>query len=83
MESLDYRYHRTNVNKSTAHVEPDGGVRIVVAAEDPGHPNWLTTAGHANGTLLFRLTGAQSIVEPTARVVPLESLRAAPSKAGL
>lgn len=74
MESLDYRYHRTNVNKSTAHVEPDGRVRIVVAAEDPGHPNWITTAGHANGTLLFRLTGAASIVQPTTRVVKRDAL---------
>ena len=74
MESLDYRYHRTNVNKSTARVEPDGSVRIVVAHEDPGHPNWITTAGHANGTLLFRLTGAKSIVQPTTRVVQRSEL---------
>lgn len=76
MESLDYRYHRTNVNKQTAHVEPDGRVRIVVAAQDPGHPNWITTAGHTNGTLLFRLTGAKERVEPQTRVVPLRKLRA-------
>lgn len=76
MESLDYRYHRTNVNKDTAHVEPDGRVRIVVAASDPGHPNWITTAGHANGTLLFRLTGAKERVEPQTRVVTLAEIRA-------
>jgi hypothetical protein len=74
MESLDYRYHRTNVNKSTAKVEPDGSVRIVIAHEDPGHPNWITTAGHENGTLLFRLTGAKSLVEPTTRVVKRSEL---------
>lgn len=75
MESLDYRYHRTNVNKSTAAYEADGSVRIVIAAEDPGHPNWITTAGHANGTLLFRLTGANSLVEPSTRVVKTSELR--------
>ena len=80
MESLDYRYHRTNVNKATAQLEQGGSVRIVVAAEDPGHPNWITTAGHTTGTILFRLTGAKSIVEPTTRVVPLETLRAASAK---
>ncbi|MEZ4282663.1 MAG: DUF1214 domain-containing protein [Myxococcota bacterium] len=77
MESLDYRYHRTNVNKATAQREPDGSVRIIIAAEDPGHPNWITTAGHANGTLLFRLTGAKEIVQPTTRVVKASELRRA------
>lgn len=74
MESLDYRYHRTNVNKETAHVEPDGRVRIVLSARDAGHPNWITTAGHTNGVILFRLTGAEEIVEPRTRVVPAASL---------
>ncbi len=69
MESLDYRYHRTNVNKSTAAYEADGSVRIVIAAEDPGHPNWITTAGHANGTFLFRLTGAKALADLSTRVV--------------
>lgn len=69
LESLDYRYHRTNVNRDTAHVEPDGRIRIVVAANDPGHPNWITTAGHAEGTMLFRLTGAREVVHPTTRVL--------------
>lgn len=74
LESLDYRYYRTNLNKQTARVEPDGSVQIVVAARDPGHPNWLTTAGHANGTMLFRLTGASEIVAPTTRVVRIRDL---------
>ena len=69
MESLDYRYHRTNVNDSTAEVEPDGSVRIVVSDVDPGHPNWITTAGHRNGVILFRLTGAEELVQPGTRVV--------------
>ena len=69
MESLDYRYHRTNVNKDTAHLNADGSVRIVIASEDPGHPNWITTAGHSNGTFLFRLTGASEKVDPETRVI--------------
>ncbi len=77
MESLDYRYHRTNVNKETARVEPDGSVRIIVAARDPGHSNWITTAGHANGTILFRLTGAAQLVEPETRVVKTSELERA------
>jgi hypothetical protein len=74
MESLDYRYHRTNVNKDTARIGPDGRVRIVVSETDPGHPNWITTAGHRNGTMLFRLTGAERGVQPSTRVVPVDSI---------
>jgi hypothetical protein len=54
MESLDYRYHRIHVNKHSAHYEADGGVKIYVAHENPGHPNWVETAGHREGTMCFR-----------------------------
>ena len=75
MESLDYRYHRTNVNKDTAFIEKDGSVRMVISALDPDLPNWITTAGHTTGTILFRLTGADEVVEPTTRVVKRNELR--------
>ena len=74
MESLDYRYHRTNVNKETAHVEDDGSVQIVISAKDPGWPNWLTAAGHTNGTFLFRLVKADEVVQPKTRVVKVSEL---------
>ncbi len=45
MESLDYRYFRVTLNKHTAAYEPDGSVKILVAHEDPGHPNWIETTG--------------------------------------
>lgn len=54
MESLDYRYHRIAINKAEAVYGASGSLRIVVAHEDPGLPNWLTTAGHQQGTMCFR-----------------------------
>ena len=77
MESLDYRYHRIAVNHCDAVAEPDGAVRIVVAAEDPGLPNWLDTAGHRRGTMCLRWVGAEHHPDPTTRVVPLGALRRA------
>ena len=74
MESMDYRYVRAHVNKHTAVYEPDGSCTIVIARRDPGRPNWLDTAGHADGTLCFRWIGAEEIVDPRARLVPLASL---------
>ena len=76
LESLDYRYHRITLNDRTARLEPDGSVRIIVAHVDPGHPNWLDTAGHARGTIGVRWVG-QNVrdVVPTARKVPLAAAR--------
>jgi hypothetical protein len=74
MESIDYRYHRAHVNKHTAVYRPDGGCTIVVARRDPGVPNWLDTAGHAEGTLCFRWIGAEEIVDPEVRVAALGTL---------
>lgn len=58
MESLDYHCHRIHLNCRGAQLNEDGTVTIVVAHRDPGHANWLTTAGHYLGTSLFRLIGA-------------------------
>lgn len=75
MESLDYRYHRIHINKHTAELDADGGVRIVIADRDPGVSNWLETAGHRNGTLCFRWIGASEIIHPRTRVVKLDTLK--------
>ncbi|WP_372865067.1 DUF1214 domain-containing protein [Spongiibacter sp.] len=74
MESLEYRYVDIHVNKHTAHYKDDGGVRIVVAARDPGCDNWLDTTGHREGTMAFRWIGAERIVDPRCRVVKLSEL---------
>jgi len=71
MESLDYRYHRVHHNQHTARRDADGGVTLVLAHRDPGHPNWLETAGHTHGTMGMRWVGAQEQVHPTTRVVRL------------
>jgi hypothetical protein len=72
LETLDYTRHRISLNHATARLEPDGSVRVVVAGRDPGHPNWLDTAGHARGTIGVRWVGPSVIdVVPSARVVRL------------
>lgn len=79
MESLDYRVEQIHVNKHSASYRPDGSVRIVVAHEDPGVPNWLRTQGHEFGTIAFRWNRAASHPEPQARLIDvaeLEALRA-------
>jgi hypothetical protein len=74
LESLDYRFRKVHVNKHTAATREDGSVEIVVAAEDPGHPNWLDTCGHRRGTMCVRWIRAESHPDPQARVVKLTDL---------
>ena len=76
MESLDYRYHRIHINKHTACYKDDGSVCIVVAHENPGerYPNWLTTADHPLGAMLFRYVEAESFPPIETRVVKFEEL---------
>lgn len=72
LETLDYTRHQIILNNHSAKLEPDGSVRLIVAAKDPGHPNWLDTAGHAHGTLGVRWVGREVVdVVPSARVVKL------------
>jgi len=75
MESLDYRFLNVTLNKTTAKLEPDGRLVMVVAAEDPGFGNWLDTAGHTEGTALLRWAGATEHPLPSARVVKLSDIR--------
>jgi hypothetical protein len=77
MESLDYRYYRIHVNKHTAQYQPDGSVRIVVAHDDPGVPNWVDTVGHAQGTMCFRWIRADAHPQPRTRVVKRSELAGA------
>jgi hypothetical protein len=48
----------------------DGSVRVIIAAVDPGDGNWLDTAGHAHGFVLFRWLLADECALPTGEVVP-------------
>ncbi len=75
MESLDYRHLRIHINQHSAVLDPDGPVRIVVAHEDPGLPNWVQTGGHGFGTMCFRWIHAESHPVPQTRVVQLSELR--------
>jgi hypothetical protein len=64
------------VNGGQVRYEPDGSWRIVVASKDPGHPNWLTTAGHDRGLLWFRwFLPSETPARPAARVVKLADVR--------
>ena len=73
-ESLDYRFRRVHVNSRTAKLRGDGSFQLVLAREDPGHPNWMDLAGHDHGTMCVRWVRADSHPEPRCRCVKLAEL---------
>ncbi|MCH2110066.1 MAG: DUF1214 domain-containing protein, partial [Polyangiaceae bacterium] len=74
LESLDYRYHRIHINKADAQLDDDSHVTIIVAHRDPGHPNWIETTGHQEGTMSFRWVSAEEHPAPEPQVVPWNQL---------
>ena len=76
LDSGDFANRQTSVNMSQAFVDEDGRVRLVVAAGDPGVPNWIDTEGLPEGMLVYRSIGTRSRPVPEARVVPLGDVRA-------
>jgi hypothetical protein len=53
-ECIDHRRRRSSLTNAHAVREADGTVRIVIAAHDPGHPNWLDTGHRHRGFVLLR-----------------------------
>ncbi len=76
MQTYDYRYERVTLNGTQVRYQHDGSWRIVIAARDPGTPNWISTADHPTGRLWFRWFLPEALpARPTARVLPLDAAR--------
>lgn len=75
LQTYDYRYEQVTLNGGQVAYEPDGSYRIVIAARDPGVPNWISTADHPRGRIWFRWFLPESPPpRPQATVVPLAQL---------
>ncbi len=76
LHTYNYDYERVTINGAQVEYEPDGSWELVVAHDDPGHKNWLSTAGHPRGRLWFRWFYPSATPErPTTEVVKTASLR--------
>ncbi len=78
-ETIGYGNRDSHLNRGTAVVDPDGGVRIVLAHAKPpasaGIPNWLDPRGHREGTMVFRWSRPiDPIPEIRCELVPWRSL---------
>jgi hypothetical protein len=76
MHTYNYDYERVTINGAQVSYEPDGSWVIVVADSDPGHPNWVSTAGHRTGRIWFRWFLPEATPpQPKAEVIPLGSVK--------
>ncbi len=53
-ECIDAHRRRSSITNAAAVAGPDGRIRIVVAALDPGVDNWLDTGGRHRGFVIIR-----------------------------
>ena len=74
-ESIEYGNSVGSRNGHQSRVDDDGVIRLVVAHEDPGVPNWLDTCGHSEGAMCWRWIRAVEHPQPATRVVPLSELK--------
>ncbi len=72
LHTYNYDYERVTINGTQVRHEEDGSWEIVVSPTDPGHPNWVSTAGHHRGWLWFRwFLPSETPEQPDAVVVPV------------
>ncbi len=78
LHTYDYTYERVTINGAHVTYEPDGSWQIVISDEDPGHPNWVSTAGRAKGLIWLRWFLPEATpARPTCRVVDVADIRKA------
>jgi hypothetical protein len=74
-ETTDWYDNHSSLNGAQAAADPDGILRIVVSARDPGVPNWLDTAGYRSGVIQGRWLDCSSQPVPGVRKVPFAQVR--------
>jgi hypothetical protein len=77
LESGDFAERQTSLSGHQTHIDADGRVRVVLAHDDPGTPNWIDSEGRGRGLLVYRWVWARNNPVPAARVLPLAAVRAA------
>lgn len=73
--AIDPVFCQTSLNGFQARLDADGKFRAVIAASDPGVPNWLDTSGLKRGGIIGRWTRADSAPMPSTKILKLSELR--------
>lgn len=75
--TFDYRTLHSHLNSTQAHISADGRLHVVLAATDPGVPNWVDVAGQRQGFIFLRWQGVTGDGPPTppSTVAALDEVR--------
>jgi hypothetical protein len=73
--TIDWTHRQSSLNAFQARLDSDGLFRGVVAAQDPGVPNWLDTGGTLQGVIQGRWNQADSAPHPRLTKVALKEVR--------
>lgn len=75
LHTYDYTRERVTINGAHVSYAPDGSWQIVISDTDPGHPNWVSTAGRSTGLIWLRWFLPEATPDPlTCRVVDVAEL---------
>jgi hypothetical protein len=74
--SMDFLYRNVSFTPSRTPVDPDGHIRLVLAAIDPGYWNWIDNQAYAAGALTFRNVRASDLPAISTRLVKRADLAA-------
>jgi hypothetical protein len=75
LHTFDHHYDRVTINGAHVAYEPDGSWQIVISDADPGHPNWVSTAGRAKGLIWLRwFLPDETPARPVCRVMDIEAV---------
>lgn len=74
-ETTDWYNNHATLNDAQAAPDADGVLRVVVAARDPGVPNWLDTSGYPVGVIQGRWTECDSQPVPVVRKTTIDQVR--------
>ncbi|WP_232476044.1 hypothetical protein [Flavisphingomonas formosensis] len=77
-ESLDYRHFQIHHNNRTARPEADGRVRILLSHQPMAGWNYVETAGHRCGAIMWRWVSADAHPIPRCQVVKRADLAPLP-----
>lgn len=77
LQTYDYVNHPVWTNRARTVLEADGSFKLILAHEDPGLPNWISTQGELFGLAFWRFMMVEGEVEtPVAEVVQFADLKA-------
>jgi hypothetical protein len=76
LDSGEFDARQTSLNGAQVYIDDDRLVRLVVAHQDPGVPNWVDVGDRPEGMLVYRYVGARTKPVPVGAVVPSAAVRA-------